>query len=104
MATTESMFPDRSDFDYDYDTLRTTGVILAVIMFVSGILIALIPAHLVPKYQKQRFLLKLYRKYSIYLKEREEVITGATPTNTHTDTHRLFMAIPLMDNIPLLAG
>ncbi|GAA6219042.1 uncharacterized protein LOC108885709 [Lates japonicus] len=41
MATTESMFPDRSNFDYDYDTLRTTGVILAVIMFVSGILIAL---------------------------------------------------------------
>uniref|UniRef100_A0A3Q3EK71 FXYD domain-containing ion transport regulator n=1 Tax=Labrus bergylta TaxID=56723 RepID=A0A3Q3EK71_9LABR len=41
MATTESMFPDRSDFDYDYETLRTTGVILAVIMFVSGILIAL---------------------------------------------------------------
>ncbi|KAI3360934.1 hypothetical protein L3Q82_013140, partial [Scortum barcoo] len=38
---TESEFPDRSDFDYDYETLRTTGVILAVIMFVSGILIAL---------------------------------------------------------------
>uniref|UniRef100_A0A8C6KHM4 FXYD domain-containing ion transport regulator n=1 Tax=Nothobranchius furzeri TaxID=105023 RepID=A0A8C6KHM4_NOTFU len=37
----ESMFPDQSDFDYDYETLRTTGVILAVIMFVSGILIAL---------------------------------------------------------------
>uniref|UniRef100_A0A1A8F5A5 FXYD domain-containing ion transport regulator n=1 Tax=Nothobranchius korthausae TaxID=1143690 RepID=A0A1A8F5A5_9TELE len=41
MATSESMFPDQSDFDYDYETLRTTGVILAVIMFVSGILIAL---------------------------------------------------------------
>ncbi|XP_008299283.1 FXYD domain-containing ion transport regulator 7 [Stegastes partitus] len=41
MATTETMFPDQSDFDYDYETLRTTGVILAVIMFVSGILIAL---------------------------------------------------------------
>uniref|UniRef100_A0A3B4Z435 FXYD domain-containing ion transport regulator n=1 Tax=Stegastes partitus TaxID=144197 RepID=A0A3B4Z435_9TELE len=37
----ETMFPDQSDFDYDYETLRTTGVILAVIMFVSGILIAL---------------------------------------------------------------
>uniref|UniRef100_A0A673A930 FXYD domain-containing ion transport regulator n=1 Tax=Sphaeramia orbicularis TaxID=375764 RepID=A0A673A930_9TELE len=48
----ESMFPDRSDFDYDYETLRTTGVILAVIMFVSGILIAL--THLVPKFQRQR--------------------------------------------------
>uniref|UniRef100_A0A8D0D7X8 FXYD domain-containing ion transport regulator n=1 Tax=Sander lucioperca TaxID=283035 RepID=A0A8D0D7X8_SANLU len=41
MATTETMFTDRSDFDYDYETLRTTGVVLAVVMFVSGILIAL---------------------------------------------------------------
>ncbi|XP_031709297.1 phospholemman-like isoform X2 [Anarrhichthys ocellatus] len=41
MATKETMFPDRSDFDYDYETLRTTGVVLAAIMFVSGILIAL---------------------------------------------------------------
>uniref|UniRef100_A0A8C2WIA6 FXYD domain-containing ion transport regulator n=1 Tax=Cyclopterus lumpus TaxID=8103 RepID=A0A8C2WIA6_CYCLU len=37
----ETMFPDRSDFEYDYETLRTTGVVLAAIMFVSGILIAL---------------------------------------------------------------
>uniref|UniRef100_A0A3Q1JAS9 FXYD domain-containing ion transport regulator n=1 Tax=Anabas testudineus TaxID=64144 RepID=A0A3Q1JAS9_ANATE len=48
----ETMFPDQSDFDYDYETLRTTGVILAVIMFVSGILIAL--THLVPKFQQKR--------------------------------------------------
>ncbi|KAB5587162.1 hypothetical protein PHYPO_G00009710 [Pangasianodon hypophthalmus] len=42
MATTaESMWEDQSAFDYDYETLRTTGVILAVVMFVSGILIAL---------------------------------------------------------------
>ncbi|KAF7665738.1 hypothetical protein LDENG_00132530 [Lucifuga dentata] len=41
MTSTEMMFPDRSDFDYDYETLRTTGVILAVVMFFSGILIAL---------------------------------------------------------------
>ncbi|XP_043973469.1 uncharacterized protein LOC122831399 isoform X2 [Gambusia affinis] len=41
MATAESVFPDQSDFHYDYETLRTTGVILAVVMFVSGILIAL---------------------------------------------------------------
>ncbi|XP_008321729.1 FXYD domain containing ion transport regulator 7 isoform X2 [Cynoglossus semilaevis] len=41
MATTETMFTDRSDFDYDYETLRTTGLVLAIIMFVSGILIAL---------------------------------------------------------------
>ncbi|KAK2910364.1 hypothetical protein Q8A73_008079 [Channa argus] len=64
----ETMFPDRSDFDYDYETLRTTGVILAVVMFVSGILIALIPAHLVPKFQRQRYLLKLYRTYSARVK------------------------------------
>ncbi|XP_062394688.1 FXYD domain containing ion transport regulator 7 isoform X2 [Sardina pilchardus] len=37
----ESNFPDQSAFHYDYDTLRTTGVILGVVMFVSGILIAL---------------------------------------------------------------
>ncbi|XP_042279614.1 FXYD domain containing ion transport regulator 7 [Thunnus maccoyii] len=62
MSTTESVFPDQSDFDYvhdkpqfirlwfkchlvlslvDYETLRTTGVVLAIIMFVSGIVIAL---------------------------------------------------------------
>lgn len=70
-ASAGTMFPDQSDFDYgkiilshtiqalclitrpvyfstewvlfsvDYDTLRTTGVILAVVMSVSGILIAL---------------------------------------------------------------
>ncbi|KAL0984992.1 hypothetical protein UPYG_G00151540 [Umbra pygmaea] len=42
MATErESNFPDQSAFNYDYDTLRTTGVIIGVILFVSGILIAL---------------------------------------------------------------
>ncbi|XP_042596900.1 sodium/potassium-transporting ATPase subunit gamma-like isoform X6 [Cyprinus carpio] len=41
-ASTESyMDMDQSAFHYDYETLRTTGVILAVVMFVSGILIAL---------------------------------------------------------------
>lgn len=34
----------------DYETLRTTGVILAVIMFVSGILIALSEYRLAFKY------------------------------------------------------
>uniref|UniRef100_A0A4W4GI91 FXYD domain-containing ion transport regulator n=1 Tax=Electrophorus electricus TaxID=8005 RepID=A0A4W4GI91_ELEEL len=38
---TESKWEDQSAFDYDYETLRTTGVILAVVMFVLGILIAL---------------------------------------------------------------
>uniref|UniRef100_A0A673X8B7 FXYD domain-containing ion transport regulator n=1 Tax=Salmo trutta TaxID=8032 RepID=A0A673X8B7_SALTR len=35
------MLHDQSDFEYDYETLRTTGVIIGVILFVSGILIAL---------------------------------------------------------------
>ncbi|KAM9310482.1 uncharacterized protein KZ484_026360 [Pholidichthys leucotaenia] len=72
MDTTETMFPDQSDFEYDYETLRTTGVILALVMFVSGILIALIPPHLLPRFQRQRYLLQLYRKCSIWLKERQE--------------------------------
>ncbi|KAI5105821.1 FXYD domain containing ion transport regulator 7 isoform X1 [Silurus meridionalis] len=42
MATsTESAWADQSAFDYDYETVQTTGLILAVVMFVSGILIAL---------------------------------------------------------------
>uniref|UniRef100_A0A3P9L6Q6 FXYD domain-containing ion transport regulator n=1 Tax=Oryzias latipes TaxID=8090 RepID=A0A3P9L6Q6_ORYLA len=54
MATTEIMFPDQSDFEYDYETLRTTGVTLAVVLFVAGIFIALNPIPMVPKYQKQK--------------------------------------------------
>ncbi|KAM8734522.1 uncharacterized protein AB9X84_023295 [Acanthopagrus schlegelii] len=147
MATTESMFPDRSDFDYDYETLRTTGVILAVIMFVSGILIALskkftkcvksssnewavcilsrshaacmarheerrellferdkrlhfglktFPAPLVPKFQRQRCLLKLYRKQQVYWKKRRSSQEPSQRKNT--------MAIPLMADVPLPAG
>ncbi|XP_027869099.1 uncharacterized protein LOC114142167 isoform X1 [Xiphophorus couchianus] len=80
MATAESVFPDQSDFHYDYETLRTTGVILAVVMFVSGILIALTPARLVPKYQKQKFLLQLYRKCSTCL-QRKSAVTGPLLTN-----------------------
>ncbi|XP_027016481.1 FXYD domain-containing ion transport regulator 7-like [Tachysurus fulvidraco] len=42
MATNaESMWEDQSAFNYDYETLQTTGLILAVVMFISGILIAL---------------------------------------------------------------
>ncbi|XP_061808770.1 FXYD domain containing ion transport regulator 5 isoform X2 [Nerophis lumbriciformis] len=41
MGTTEAIFPEQRDFEYDEDTLRTTGMVLAIIMFVSGILIAL---------------------------------------------------------------
>ncbi|TRY94701.1 hypothetical protein DNTS_021599, partial [Danionella cerebrum] len=40
-STASYMDLDQSAFHYDYETLRTTGVILAVVMFVSGILIAL---------------------------------------------------------------
>ncbi|XP_041742255.1 phospholemman [Coregonus clupeaformis] len=63
MATEgESMFHDQSDFEYDYETLRTTGVIIGVILFVSGILIALTLIQQAPKYQRQRCLLKQYRR------------------------------------------
>uniref|UniRef100_A0A8C7HH20 FXYD domain-containing ion transport regulator n=1 Tax=Oncorhynchus kisutch TaxID=8019 RepID=A0A8C7HH20_ONCKI len=41
MSTEGSILHDQSDFEYDYETLRTTGVIIGVILFVSGILIAL---------------------------------------------------------------
>uniref|UniRef100_A0A3Q4I119 FXYD domain-containing ion transport regulator n=1 Tax=Neolamprologus brichardi TaxID=32507 RepID=A0A3Q4I119_NEOBR len=56
----ETVFPDQSDFEYDYETLRTTGVILAVIMFVSGILIALSYLY---KYNRADSVLK--QQYSI---------------------------------------
>ncbi|XP_051722651.1 FXYD domain-containing ion transport regulator 7-like isoform X1 [Ctenopharyngodon idella] len=59
-ASTESYVNlDQSAFQYDYETLRTTGVILAVVMFVAGILIAL---NLVQwkalSHQRQKFPLK----------------------------------------------
>ncbi|CAL8354340.1 unnamed protein product [Arctogadus glacialis] len=40
-ATQGPMYPDQSNFHYDYETLRTTGVILATVLAVSGILIAM---------------------------------------------------------------
>ncbi|XP_061573913.1 uncharacterized protein LOC133440608 [Cololabis saira] len=82
MATTEAMFQDQSDFEYDYETLRTTGVILAVIMFVAGILIALIPTLLEPQFQRQRFLLQLYRNCNM-LERKKDVITGFGSINKH---------------------
>ncbi|XP_032374293.1 FXYD domain-containing ion transport regulator 6 [Etheostoma spectabile] len=89
MATTETMFTDRSDFDYDYETLRTTGVVLAVVMFFSGILIALIPAHLEAKFhQRQRCLLKLYRKHFIHSKGRKAI--QEPRQQIHTQTHQLY--------------
>ncbi|XP_061633168.1 phospholemman-like isoform X2 [Phyllopteryx taeniolatus] len=41
MGTTEATFTDHNDFEYDEETLRTTGLVLAIVMFVAGILIAL---------------------------------------------------------------
>lgn len=50
----------------DYETLRTTGVILAVIMFVSGILIALSKFRLPLTYQLNKEALPHLHKH-IYL-------------------------------------
>ncbi|XP_059497229.1 uncharacterized protein LOC125448427 isoform X1 [Stegostoma tigrinum] len=44
---------NQEQFTYDYDTLRTTGLILAVIMFVTGIVIALMRVR--QKHQRPRF-------------------------------------------------
>ncbi|XP_018601065.1 FXYD domain containing ion transport regulator 7 isoform X1 [Scleropages formosus] len=57
MATTaaQSAYMDQSAFHYDYESLRTTGVILAVVMFVAGILIALTQVPLrAPSQQRQK--------------------------------------------------
>ncbi|XP_052345896.1 phospholemman-like [Oncorhynchus keta] len=58
----ESILHDQSDFEYDYETLRTTGVIIGVILFVSGILIALTLIQQAPKYQRQMCHLQQYRR------------------------------------------
>ncbi|XP_037836317.1 FXYD domain containing ion transport regulator 7 [Kryptolebias marmoratus] len=93
MATTESMFPDQSDFHYDYETLRTTGVILAIVMFVSGILIALkIPTLLEPQFQRQKFLLRLYRRCRACSTEKNDVITGSPRANV--TSARVFAEMP----------
>uniref|UniRef100_A0A8C4T6U9 FXYD domain-containing ion transport regulator n=1 Tax=Erpetoichthys calabaricus TaxID=27687 RepID=A0A8C4T6U9_ERPCA len=39
LLLTDSATMEENPFHYDYDTLRTTGVILAVVMFISGIVI-----------------------------------------------------------------
>ncbi|XP_052000492.1 FXYD domain containing ion transport regulator 7 isoform X2 [Xyrauchen texanus] len=63
-ASTESyMHLDQSAFNYDYETLQTTGVILAMIMFVSGILIALNPVQWKAlSHQRQKFHLRQYKE------------------------------------------
>nr|XP_055066250.1 FXYD domain containing ion transport regulator 6 like isoform X1 [Misgurnus anguillicaudatus] len=60
-ATTESYKNlDQSAFNYDYETLRTTGVILAVVMFVAGILIALNQVQMKAlSHKRQKFPLRL---------------------------------------------
>ncbi|KAJ8005335.1 hypothetical protein DPEC_G00145560 [Dallia pectoralis] len=63
MATEkEPTLPDQSVFDYDYETLRTTGVIIGLILFVSGILIALSLIKQTPCYQRQRCPLRRCRR------------------------------------------
>ncbi|XP_019896869.2 FXYD domain containing ion transport regulator 7 isoform X1 [Esox lucius] len=97
----ESMFPDQSDFEYDYETLRTTGVIIGVILFVSGILIALTLIQQAPRYQRQRVsslcLLKRYRRsvyggmvdssWEVYQREAECVQTHTLTNVFKIDTH-----------------
>ncbi|XP_072423736.1 sodium/potassium-transporting ATPase subunit gamma-like [Chiloscyllium punctatum] len=41
VSKSEMISSNQDQFTYDYDTLRTTGLILAVVMFVAGIIIAL---------------------------------------------------------------
>uniref|UniRef100_V9LJX7 FXYD domain-containing ion transport regulator n=1 Tax=Callorhinchus milii TaxID=7868 RepID=V9LJX7_CALMI len=41
MNDIEATFAPSNNFDYDYQSVQTTGLILAGIMFVSGIVIAL---------------------------------------------------------------
>ncbi|XP_053307409.1 FXYD domain-containing ion transport regulator 7 [Spea bombifrons] len=36
-----SMYGDQDPFVYDYDTVRMTGLILAIVMFLLGIIVAL---------------------------------------------------------------
>ncbi|XP_036393778.1 FXYD domain containing ion transport regulator 7 [Megalops cyprinoides] len=71
MATTgESMVIDQSAFEYDYETLRTTGVILAVVMFVLGILIALTLAQLkAHSQQRQKCPLRQYKERAVGARE-----------------------------------
>ncbi|KAG9275908.1 hypothetical protein AMEX_G8151 [Astyanax mexicanus] len=63
-SSEESAWDDQSAFNYDYETLRTTGVILAVVMFVAGILIALTQVQW-NALQRQKYLHRRYR--GVYL-------------------------------------
>ncbi|XP_018956145.1 phospholemman-like isoform X1 [Cyprinus carpio] len=85
-ASTESyMDMDQSAFHYDYETLRTTGVILAVVMFVSGILIAL---NLVQwkalSHQRQKFHLRQCKAYGATGRP----ISATGNAQTHKVTYR----------------
>ncbi|XP_077455728.1 uncharacterized protein LOC144073617 isoform X1 [Stigmatopora argus] len=87
MATTEAMIPDHEDFEYDEETLRTTGLVLAIIMFVAGILIALNP--LTVQYQRQMCPHQLFSKSNMLLKEREG---GAIRIQAY-NMHKSFMPV-----------
>uniref|UniRef100_A0A3P9H2I2 FXYD domain-containing ion transport regulator n=1 Tax=Oryzias latipes TaxID=8090 RepID=A0A3P9H2I2_ORYLA len=99
MATTEIMFPDQSDFEYDYETLRTTGVTLAVVLFVAGIFIALNPIPMVPKFQKQKFPLQLYENHNASLQEERCIhrvyTTNYAPAALWQFFHRLILVCRL---------
>ncbi|CAK6960471.1 uncharacterized protein LOC124064959 isoform X2 [Scomber scombrus] len=69
MSTTETMFPDQSDFDY---------------------------AHLVPKFQRQKYHLKLYRTYCMLERERRQ---SSQEPQQQIHAHQWFMAILVLANI-----
>ncbi|XP_061633167.1 uncharacterized protein LOC133479786 isoform X1 [Phyllopteryx taeniolatus] len=93
MGTTEATFTDHNDFEYDEETLRTTGLVLAIVMFVAGILIAL--NHLILQYQRQTCLLQLYSKRSHLFKQSE---AGVTRREAYR-MHKCFMTLsPQLDD------
>ncbi|XP_051920490.1 uncharacterized protein LOC127600216 isoform X2 [Hippocampus zosterae] len=81
MGSTEATVPDHNDFEYDEETLRITGLVLAIVMFVAGILIAL--NHLILKYQRKTCLLQLYSKCSILLEQQEASIKRTEVYHIH---------------------
>ncbi|XP_063055506.1 FXYD domain containing ion transport regulator 7 isoform X2 [Engraulis encrasicolus] len=111
MATTsEPLYPDQSPFEYDYETLRTTGVILAVIMFVSGILIALtLPKDPKYRYHRQKCLLRLHEGGCMcqHWKELLPALTMAdllrTPRQTDRQTGCMVTSISSMPRLLFLA-
>ncbi|XP_051573878.1 FXYD domain-containing ion transport regulator 7-like isoform X2 [Myxocyprinus asiaticus] len=86
-ASTESyMHLDQSAFNYDYETLQTTGVILAMVMFVTGILIALNPVQWKAlSHQRQKFRLRQCKE-DVCVRWGDPFWRGNV--QTHKDTYR----------------